>query len=51
MAVHVLYAVYIRTPQGNYVTLTIAAINDTAAASAAREMVGGGEVAYIKRLD
>lgn len=49
MATNMLYAVYIRTPQGNYVTLTISAINETAAASAAREMVGG-EVGSVTKI-
>ena len=49
MAVQVSYAVNIRLPNGQYVTLTITAINETAAASAAVAMTGG-EVGYIRRL-
>ena len=50
MAVEITYAVNVRLPNGQYVTLTITAINDTAAASAAVAMTGG-EVGFIKRLD
>jgi hypothetical protein len=49
MAVQVTYAVSVRLPNGEYVTLTITAISDTAAASAARAMTGG-EVGCITRL-
>ena len=49
MAVQVTYAVSVRLPNGQYVTLTITAISDTAAASAAVAMTGG-EVGCIRRL-
>jgi hypothetical protein len=49
MAVEVSYAVNVRLPNGQYVTLTITAISDTAAASAAVAMTGG-EVGSIARL-
>jgi hypothetical protein len=49
MAVEISYAVKVRLPNGQYVTLTITAINDTAAASAAVAMTDG-EVASIRRL-
>jgi hypothetical protein len=49
MAVEVAYAVNVRLPNGQYVTLTITASSDTAAASAAVAMTGG-TVGYIKRL-
>lgn len=51
MAVRVTYAVTIRTPSGHYVTLTVQAINDLAAASAARDLAGGGTVTAIEKLD
>jgi hypothetical protein len=49
MAVEITYAVKVRLPNGQYATLTISAISDTAAASAAVAMTGG-EVASIRRL-
>ena len=49
MAVQVSYAVSVRLPNGQYATLTISAINDTAAASAAAAMTGG-EVSSVRRL-
>lgn len=50
MAVQVRYEVNIRTPSGQYVTIVISALNETAAASAAQEMFGGGTVSYVKRI-
>ena len=50
MAVYVSYSVTVRLHNGQYVTFTIEAISDTAAASAAREMTNGGEVSCIRRL-
>lgn len=50
MAVYVTYAVHIRTPSGHYVTLTVQAINDNEAIAAVKDMVGGGEVAWVRRL-
>ncbi len=49
MAVEVTYAVNVRLPNGQYVTLTITAINDGAAARAAEAMTGG-EVGSIRRI-
>ena len=49
MAVQVSYAVTVRLPSGQYATLTITAINDGAASSAAAAMTGG-EVSCIRRL-
>jgi hypothetical protein len=50
MAVQVSFAVTVRLPNGQYATLTITAINDNAAASAAVAMTDG-EVSCIRRLD
>lgn len=50
MAAYVTYAVNIRTPSGSYITLTVQAINETAAIAAVKDMAGGGEVAWIRRL-
>ena len=49
MAVEVTYSVKVRLPNGQYATLMITAISDTAAASAAVAMTGG-EVASIRRI-
>ena len=49
MAVQVTYVVSVRLPNGQHVSLTISAISDTAAASAAVAMTGG-EVGCIRRL-
>jgi len=50
MAARVTYAVTIRTPSGHYITLTVQAINSTAAASAVRDMAGGGTVTAIEQI-
>lgn len=50
MAARVTYAVTVRTPSGHYMTLTVQAINETAAASAVRDMAGGGTVTAIERI-
>ena len=49
MATTITYAVSIRLPSGQYVTLNIGAISDDAAARAAVAMTGG-EVSSIRRL-
>ena len=49
MAAQVTYAVTVRLQNGQYATITVTAINDTAAASAVTAMTGG-EVSLIKRL-
>ena len=49
MSVLVSYAITIRLPNGQYATITISAINDTASASAAVAMTNG-EVSCIRRL-
>jgi hypothetical protein len=49
MAVEIEYVVKVRLPNGQYFSVTITAISDTAAASAAVAMTGG-EVASIRRI-
>ncbi len=50
MAARVTYAVTIKTPSGHYMTLTVQAINETAASAAVRDMAGGGTVTAIERI-
>lgn len=51
MAAYVTYAIHIRTPSGSYITLTVQAVTDNEAIAAVKDMVGGGEVAWVRRLD
>jgi hypothetical protein len=50
MAALVTYSICLKTPSGAYVTLTVQATSDTEAIRAVRDLAGGGQVAWVRRL-